>query len=45
MNTPRQPQYRSTRVVDDAPVTSFTRIIAIAPAAGGFDGWGPSRWN
>lgn len=45
MNTPRNPEYRRKPILEEMPVTSFTRVIGVAPNPAGFDGWGPSRWN
>ena len=38
------PQDRERNNSDDenrTPVTSFTRVIEVAPGAGSFSGWGP----
>jgi hypothetical protein len=43
VNTPRKPEIAHSR--EEQPVNSFTRVIAVAPRANAFGGWGPSRWN
>jgi len=43
VNTPRKPGL--VRTIQDRPVISFTRVIAVAPRSNAFGGWGPSRWN
>jgi len=43
VNTPRKLKPIQSR--EEQPVVSFTRVIAVAPRGGAFEGWGPSRWN